>query len=354
MDLANLEKILENEPKYRLKQVKSAVFKDLIEDWNEARTLPQELRKKLKENCSLAIEARAFSSSKEGAVKALFVLQDGLNIESVLLRHKDGRPARNASQAKRSDAGRNTVCVSSQAGCPLGCQFCFTGTLGFKRSLEYFEIVEQVLLFARFLKKSGSKVTNVVFMGMGEPFLNYDSVLEAIKVLNDKDGFNLGARHFSISTVGIVEGIEKLAEEKLQINLAVSLHAPDDELREKIMPINKKYSIKKILEAVNKYTEKTKRKVMFEYIMIKGLNDSDEHALNLAKLLLGIPLSFVNLISYNPIRQAQGKPTGIFDPSSPERIKIFKEILEKLGISATQRHRFGQDVRAACGQLGVC
>ncbi|MDO8559359.1 MAG: 23S rRNA (adenine(2503)-C(2))-methyltransferase RlmN, partial [bacterium] len=275
MDLKNLEKTLEKEPKYRLVQAKSAVFKDLAEDWQEAKTLPQELRKKLEDGCPLRIEASVFGSM-DGPSKALFVLEDGLKIESVLLRHEDGR---------------NTVCVSSQVGCALCCEFCATGQLGFKRNLNYSEIIEQVLFFARLLKKekpfdtAQGKITNVVFMGMGEPFLNYDNVLMAIKTLNDKDGFNLGSRHFSVSTVGIIEGIEKLSEEDLQINLAVSLHAPDDKLREKIMPINKKYPLEKILEAVRNYIKKTKRRVMFEYIMIKDVNDSEKQAAELAGLL---------------------------------------------------------------------
>lgn len=329
MNIVNLEKILGREPPYRIKQAKQAIFKNLIEDWDEAKIFPLELRKKLKEEYPLEIKAKVFSATD--TAKVVFVLEDGLKIESVLMRHADAR---------------NTVCVSSQAGCPLGCHFCLTGKMGFKRNLEYSEIIEQVLFFARLLKKEGQKITNIVFMGMGEPFLNYDNVLGAIKILNDKDGFNLGVRHFSISTVGIIEGIDKLAEEKLQINLAVSLHAPDDKLRSDIMPINKKYPINKILEAVCRYIKKTKRRVMFEYIMIKDLNDSDEHAKKLAELVKNIPLSFVNLISYNP--------TGIFKPSLPERIKRFKAILEEGGVSATQRYSFGQDLKAACGQLGVC
>lgn len=322
---------MEKEPKYRMKQVKSAVFNDLIEDWDAVKVLPHKLREELEESCPLNIETKVFSSSKEGAIKIHLTLGDGLKVESVLLRHKDAR---------------NTVCVSSQVGCPLGCQFCITGQAGFKRNLHYFEIVEQVLFFAKLLKKDKQKITNIVFMGMGEPFLNYDDVLRAIRVLNDKDGFNLGSRHFSISTVGIVEGIQKLAQEPLQVNLAISFHAPTDELRVKIMPINKKYPIKKILSAVADYIKKTKRRVMFEYIMIKDTNDSDEYAEKLAELVNKITLCFVNLISYNP--------TGIFKPSSLERIKRFKEILEKSGISVTQRYRFGQDIKAACGQLGVC
>jgi 23S rRNA (adenine2503-C2)-methyltransferase len=216
--------------------------------------------------------------------------------------------------------------------------------MGFKRNLEIWEIIEQVLFFARYLKKNKERINNIVFMGMGEPFLNYKNVIESIKILNDKDGFNFGIRHFSISTVGIVEGIEELIKENLQINLAISIHAPNDDLRLKLMPINKTYSIQKILNVVNDYIEKTKRRVMFEYVMIKNVNDSEENAKELAKLMKK-PLYFVNLISFNP--------TGTFNPSSPLKIKKFKEILEKRGITVTQRYRFGQDIEGACGQLAT-
>ena len=190
--------------------------------------------------------------------------------------------------------------------------------------------------------EKGEKVTNIVFMGMGEPFLNYENVISAIRILNDKEEFNLGARHISISTAGILEGIKKLAEENLQVNLAISLHAPDDALRSRIMPINKKYPIADVFEVVDNYIRKTKRKVMFEYLMIKDLNDSDVYAQKLSKLMKK-PLYFVNLIACNPI--------GVFKPSSSWRMKKFKEILEKDGVQVTQRYRFGQNIKAACGQL---
>ncbi|MDO8424495.1 MAG: 23S rRNA (adenine(2503)-C(2))-methyltransferase RlmN, partial [bacterium] len=237
---------------------------------------------------------------------------------------------------------RNTVCVSSQVGCPLKCLFCATGKIGFKRNLESWEIVQQVLFFSRILKKESKRVSNIVFMGMGEPFLNYDNVLSAVRILNDKDGLNIGARHISISTAGLVEGIEKLAKENLELNLAVSLHAPSDILRKAIMPIAKQYSIGEILKAVDDYIGITRRRVMFEYIMIEDFNDSPLHAKSLAKLMKK-PLYFVNLISYNP--------TGELNPSPGVKIKKFKEILEKEGIIVTQRYRFGQDIKAACGQL---
>jgi 23S rRNA (adenine2503-C2)-methyltransferase len=332
MEIRKIEEILkEEEPPFRLKQVKKAIFNDLIEDWDEATTLPKNLRQKLSKNCPIQeLKTEKVLASKNGqTIKALFGLKDGLKIESVLMRHIDGR---------------RTVCVSSQVGCAMKCSFCVTGQQGFKRNLSSSEIIDQVLFFARFLKKSREKVTNIVFMGMGEPFLNYNNVLEAIRILNDKDGFNLGARHISISTAGIVEGIEKLAKEKLQVNLAISLHSPNNNLRTKLMPINKKYPIEKILVAVDDYIKKTKRRIMFEYLMINGANDNPKEAKELAKLLRK-PLYFVNLISFNPTGHSQ------FKPSPGWKIKKFKEILEKNGIAVTQRYRFGREIKAACGQL---
>ena len=328
MDLVQVEKALKKEPRYRLNQVNKLLFQNLIEDWSNATVLPLPLREKLEKECPLEIKAESFISKDKKSVKAIISLKDDLKIESVLIRHKDKR---------------NTVCVSSQVGCPLKCTFCATGKMGFKRNLEVSEIVEQVLFFARYLKKTKEKVVNIVFMGMGEPFLNYDNVLEAIRVLNNKQRFNLGARHFSISTIGIVPGIEKLAEEGMEINLAVSLHASDNELRSMIIPINEKYPLSKVLEAVDEYIKKTRRRVMFEYIMIKDVNDSNENARKLAKIAKK-RLCFVNLIPYNPI-------DGDFKPSPPERINMFKEILEKRGVDITQRYRFGEDIKAACGQL---
>lgn len=326
MNLTQIETVLEKEPAYRLRQVKKAIFQDLIDDWNKATTLPLNLREILNRESPLSIKGELFFSKDQRTSRILITLSDGLKVESVLMRHKK----------------RNTICVSSQVGCPLGCVFCATGKMGFKRNLKDFEIVEQVLFFARYLKNFKERVTNVVFMGMGEPFLNYEDVISAIKILNNKEGFNLGARKFSISTAGITEGIEKLAEEKLEVNLAISLHAPDDKLRSELMPIGKKYSIKKVLETVDDYIKKTNRKVMFEYLMIKDVNDSDDLAKKLIKLMKK-RLYLVNLISYNP--------TADFKPSSKERIQKFKSILEKAGVYVTERYRFGREIKAACGQL---
>jgi 23S rRNA (adenine2503-C2)-methyltransferase len=327
MNLENLEKIIEGEPPFRLKQIQKAIFKDQIWDWEEATVLQKKMRDALRKEVPLEIEAEMFPSKDNRTLKARIRLPDGLFTEAVLMRHTDSR---------------NTVCVSSQVGCPLGCLFCETGKNGFKRNLSVGEIIEQVLFFARYLKTKSEKVTNVVFMGMGEPFLNRKNVKKAIEILNDPNCFEIGSRKISISSAGITEGIEALAKELPQINLAISLHASDDELRTKLMPINKKYPLQKILNAVDGYINKTNRKIMFEYVMIKGVNDSKEDARKLARLLKK-PLYMVNLIRYNP--------TGKFEPSSPEKMNAFKTILESAGIFTTMRYRFGTDIEAACGQL---
>ena len=345
MDITNLERVLEGEPKYRLAQAREAVYKNFISNWDEATFFTKDLRDKLNKECPLEIKADVLVSEREDSVKAKITLKDGLQIETVLMRHKD--PLRSEVN------GRNTVCVSVQVGCPLGCLFCATGKMGFKRNLTSAEILEQVIFFNRYLKKIIPRssagmplsVTNVTYMGMGEPFLNYDNVLESVKILNDHKYFNIGVRSISVSTAGIIEGIEKLSKEPLHINLAISLHAPNNKLRGELMPINKKYPLAKVLKAVDNYIEKTKRKVMFEYVLIKGVNDSDEHAKELAKIMGDNKLYFVNLILYNA--------TGVFQPSTTERVKEFRAILEKLKIRYTQRYRFGDDIQAACGQFAT-
>lgn len=334
MDISNLEKVLESEPKYRLKQAKEAVFKNFISDWNEATFFNKNLREKLNKECPLEIKAETIvSKKKEESIKAKIKLSDGLEVESVLMRHEDGR---------------NTVCVSSQVGCPMNCAFCATGKMGFIRNLSAEEILEQVIFFERYIKKNhpeqSRRVTNVTFMGMGEPFLNYDNVMSAIRVLNNKDYFNISARSISVSTSGIIPGIEKFANEGLQLNLAISLHAPNSKLRSELMPVNKTFPMEKVLQAVDKYIKKTKRKAMFEYVLIKGINDSDGCAKELAKLMKK-KLYFVNLILYNR--------TGSFEPSRTKRVEAFKNMLKKEKVNFVQRYRFGDDIKAACGQFAT-
>ena len=331
----NLEKLkigLVNQPKFRFKQVYKAIFVDLITNWNDNTTLPISLRETLNKECSLDINAEIFGSKKSETVKALITLEDGQKIETVLMKHEDGRA---------------TVCVSSQVGCPMGCAFCATGKMGFTRNLTVSEIIEQVLFWQRFLnnnEKDPKHVTNVVYMGMGEPFLNYDNVMESIRMINEKEIFNIGARHISVSTSGLVDEINKFAKEKMQVNLAISLHAPTNKLRAELMPINDKYPLEKLMEAVESYVYNRSRQVMFEYLMIDGVNDSEFHAKELAVLMRN-PLYMVNLIRYNP--------TGKFKPSTPTAIKKFRNILLRAGIKVTQRHAFGTDIDAACGQLAT-
>lgn len=327
----NFEKIkeeLSREPAFRLKQALKAVYQDSCATWEEVTVLSKDLRERLEKNCSLEIKATHQESVDGETIKALFDFS-GDKIESVLMRHD----------------GRNTVCVSSQTACALGCKFCLTGTLGAGRDLSVDEIITQVLYFNRILKGQGERVTNIVFMGMGEPFLNYDNVMESIQKLNDPDLFGIGARKISVSTAGIIPGIEKFTKEKLQLNLSLSLHAPNDKLRSEIMPINRKYPLSELLPAVRHYIERTRRRVMIEYIMLAGINDSPETAEELAQVLKEElkDLFFVNLIRYNE--------TGKFKPSSTKVVNNFKSILEKNRIEVVERYRFGRDIKAACGQL---
>lgn len=328
MNLSKLPEIIKNEPKFRAKQIKQAVYRDLISDWAEATTLPKELREELAKKCSLEINGKFFKS-KDGTMKALVAFPDGAAVECVMIRYR---------------GGRNTVCVSSQVGCPMGCGFCATGAGGFKRNLTADEIISQVLFWSRELKKKNERVSGVVFMGMGEPFLNYDEVMRAVRILNDQQGLSIGARHLSISTCGVIDGIKRMAEEGLEVNLAISLHAADNDLRSRLMPINDKYPLEKVISAVKDYIKRTNRKVMFEYLLLAGVNDSPEDAKKLAKLVKGM-LAFVNIIPYNS--------TGVFERSAAPTVKKFIETLREEGIVTTERHRFGEDISAACGQLAI-
>ncbi|MFA7662336.1 MAG: 23S rRNA (adenine(2503)-C(2))-methyltransferase RlmN [Patescibacteria group bacterium] len=328
MNLSKIYQSLSNQPRYRLDQIDRAIFQDFVDNWDDVTTLPKDLRQKLNQETSLEIDAQLFELSDETA-KALITLEDGCQIETVLMSHEDAR---------------RTICVSSQVGCPLDCKFCATGHMGFTRNLTTSEIVEQVLFFARYLKDKNEKITNIVYMGMGEPFLNYDNVIESIKILNDPKKFGLGARHFSISTAGIVEGINKLVDLNIQVNLAISLHTSNNDLRSELMPINNQYPLEKVLTAVDNYIIKTSRQVMFEYLLIKGVNDSTEDAMELAKLM-DKKLYIVNLIPCNPV--------GEFKAPSKKAIENFKNVLAYYHIPFTQRHAFGQEIEAACGQLAI-
>lgn len=330
MNLSNLSEILQTEPKFRFQQAYRALYQDLINDWSQASVLPLSLRERLNQECPLEIKAEILKTAGEAySEKALLTFADGVAVETVLMRQRDGR---------------HTICLSSQAGCPLGCAFCATGDGGFVRNLSAEEIVEQFFFWARHLQMEakGEKIDNVVFMGMGEPFLNYEQFIKAAKILHDPEKFNFGSRRMSVSTAGIIEGIKKLSSEKMQINLAISLHAAVDSLRQQLMPIAVKYPLVNLLKAVNEYIRKTGRRVMFEYIMIKNINDGEDDAEALIQIMKE-PLYLVNLIPYNP--------TGKFQASSPARINAFKEKLEMAGVAVTQRFSQGRAIGAACGQL---
>lgn len=322
MNLQNITTVLEGLPKFRLTQAMKAVYEELITDWNETSTLPKELRTKLNESCPLAINCEIVRG--KNSEKALITLADETKIEAVLMNHKDER---------------HTVCISTQVGCPMGCLFCATGKLGLTRNLSAEEMVEQVMLFARILKTRDERVNNVVFMGMGEPFLNYEEVMRAVTILHDKLG--IGARRMSISTCGIVPGIKRLAKEKFDVNLAISLHAPTDALRIKLMPSSYSYPMKELFTALDYYVEQTNRQVMYEYIMLDGLNDSNKEARELVKLLQG-RLAVVNLIPYN------GKD---FKPSKKTAIEQFKKILGAGHVRVIERASYGSEISGACGML---
>jgi 23S rRNA (adenine2503-C2)-methyltransferase len=348
MKLNNLSKVLKDQPKYRYVQVNKFLFQDYISDWSEASSLPKTLREELTLECPLEIKADIFETgTRKLSKKALIYLEDGESVETVLIRQKaDKKTDEEKGGDSKSDtrAHRNTICVSSQIGCPLDCAFCATGQSGFQRNLLSEEIVEQVVFWQRLLREESAeeKVDNIVFMGMGEPFLNYNEFIKAAKFINNPETLNIGARRMSVSTAGITEGIKRLAGEKLQMNLAISLHAATDNLRRKLMPIAKKYELVDIFKSVDDYIKKTGRRVMFEYLMMKGVNDSQADAEELS-ILMRKPLYMINLIPYNE--------TGRFQASTRETIDHFKNTLEKNGVSVTVRLSFGSDISAACGQL---
>lgn len=333
MNLEKLDEIFKDEPGFRKKQALKFVFQDLNEDWEKASIFSKDFRQNLEKNLSLKINYEILWSEDKKSAKALIKMDDGMAVETVLMKSKN----------------RNTVCVSSQVGCPVGCIFCATGKLGFSRNLKYWEIVEQILIFARILKHefSGERVTNVVFMGMGEPFLNYENVMKATNLINLKEGFGIAARKISISTVGIIPEIKKFANEEKQFNLAVSLHTPDDETRRKLIKINDQYPIKELFEALEFYIEKTNRKVMLEYSLFQDINDSEKQAQELASLIKKKQYWTLNLIEYNEYE----KNDASLKKSSKENSEKFKNILIKNNVQFTERFKFGRSIKGACGQL---
>jgi len=318
------------EPGYRADQVWEWLYIHLATDFRQMTNLPKELRARLTDEVRIGVpEVVATQRSSDGRTrKDLLRLDDGETVETVLMRYED----------------RRTACISTQIGCSIGCDFCATGQMGFQRDLTTGEIVAQVLHFARVLEEQDDRLTNVVLMGMGEPLLNYDASVGAIYRLIDPDGFRFGQRRITLSTVGIVPNIRRLAKEELQITLAISLHAATDDLRDRLVPINRRYNLEELFRACFDYVERTGRRVSFEWVLIEGVNDTPAQAKALAARLAGL-LAHVNLIPLNPTPEYDERPP------SQERIQAFTNELDHRGVSYTIRVRRGINIRAGCGQL---
>ena len=311
---------------YRSRQVWQWLYEKRAQEWDQMTNLPVKLRDMLKTYFILhAVEPLKVAGEERGTRKLLLGLRDGESVEAVLI------PA----------ANRRTVCVSSQVGCKFNCAFCASGMSGFRRNLETGEIIGQVLEAARVY---GDKPTHAVFMGIGEPLDNYENVLKSARIINDQQGLCIGARRITISTSGVIPGIQRLAGEGIQFELSVSLHAPSDDLRSRLMPVNKKYPLRELIETCGKYVDKTGRIITFEYTLIRGVNDSAEQARQLTSLLRPLACR-VNLIPLSPVDEFEGAP------STPDAANLFVKILAQAGINATLRDSKGSSLKAACGQL---
>ena len=315
------------QPKFRGKQVYSWLHEKRVKSFEEMSNLPAAFRQQLAQNYyinSLSI-IRKLTSKIDGTQKYLLRLKDNNCVEAVLMKYKYG----------------NSVCISTQVGCRMGCKFCASTLAGLVRSLEPSEMLDEIYTVTR---DSGQRVSNVVLMGIGEPFDNYDNVMKFLHILSSPEGYNLSLRHLSLSTCGLVDRIYQLAEEKVGLTLSISLHAPNDEIRSQTMPINKRYPIDELLEACRYYFNKTGRRISFEYALIEGVNDEVRHANELADRLRGMS-AHVNLIPVNPVKERG------FKRGSRQRIEAFQKALEARGVNATIRRELGADINAACGQL---
>mgnify|MGYP004452497081 FL=1 len=312
------------EPRFRAKQIFVWMHKG-VESFDEMTNLSKTLREKLNELCTLTVPKveRKQVSKLDGTIKYLWMLEDGNCVETVLMRYKHG----------------NTVCVSSEIGCAMGCAFCASTIGGLVRRLTAAEILSQVIFTQ---KDSGLPISNIVLMGIGEPLDNFDNVMRFLELVNHPDGMNIGMRHISLSTCGLVDKIDKLAELQLQLTLSVSLHAPDDATRSQIMPVNRAVGVERLFDCCRRYFETTGRRISYEYAMIDGVNDSDAQADLLARHLKGTP-GHVNLIPLNDVRESKLKPS--------KRVSAFQKRLESYGITVTVRRKLGGDIDASCGQL---
>lgn len=335
MTFDKLRKMLADLPVYRTRQAADAVFKMGAASFDEITALPRSIRGRLKATPVLSMELESLRMSKDGlAHKAVLRLGDGKRIETVLMRPKPGLW---------------TACISSQVGCALACSFCATGLMGFDRNLAAEEITDQVLFWRQYLRSQGcgEKLSNIVYMGMGEPFLNLDNVTTSLKWLSDPEQFGIGQRHLSVSTVGIVPGMERFAKTFSQVNLALSLHAATPELRTKLVPANKTHSLDRLKRALQLYFKNNNRKVFIEYVLLKGVNDRSEDAEALVRFLRSVAppqLLHVNLIVWNPTNTSHS-------PTSREAAKKFFNVLRRANQPATFRKNLGADIEGACGQL---
>ncbi|MFK7779989.1 MAG: 23S rRNA (adenine(2503)-C(2))-methyltransferase RlmN [Candidatus Gracilibacteria bacterium] len=331
-----VKELLKNagEKVFRYSQIENAIYKNNIDDFDEMNTLSIKVRNLLKENCffnSLEVESIKTSKNKQ-TTKILFKTTTGEYIEAVIMRHLTGRV---------------TLCVSCQAGCPMGCSFCATGKLGLIKNLEFHEIIEQIYFASTLLNKEGNKLRNVVYMGMGEPMLNYDVVADTIRFITDQKKFDLANRRITVSSCGIIPGIRKFTEDFSQTSLAISLHAPNDEVRKLIMPVENTYPLNDLMNALDDYVLKTNKRIFYEYIMINGVNDNIKLAHELGKLLEG-KLAHVNFIPYNA---GDGVNSDGFTTTPRFVIEKFQSILKHYGVVSTIRTTMGDDIDAACGQL---
>jgi len=320
-----------NLPKYRKEQFLKAFFQEGINSWDEMTTWPTSLRDILKKEIPFTtLQNFTEVTSRDGrTTKLLSYTQDGYPIETVLMRAPK----------------RNTVCVSCMSGCPVGCKFCATGQMGFKEQLDHREILDQIMYFKRVLKKESKELTNVVFMGMGEPLLNFDNVVKTIKDIIDPTRLGISHRKITLSTAGYVKELEKFLALNLGVKIAISLHAPNQQLREEIMPtVAKANNLKDLLLTLKRYQLRTNKRITYEYLLLRDINDTSSHAKELAKLLRN-QICLVNLINFN-------ESEGIdFRPSSKKDIDRFRRILDQQGITNTLRYSFGGEISAACGQL---
>lgn len=320
-----------DEKKYRATQLFKWIYEKRVTSFDEMTDVSKKFREVLNRDfCIVKPKIFLKQHSQDGTIKLLLELEDGNKIETVLMRYNYG----------------NVACVTSEVGCNMGCAFCASGLLKKKRELKVSELVGQILVLDDLLKEEGNneRITHVVVMGTGEPFDNYDNVMGFIRILNHPHGFAIGARHITVSTCGLVPMIEKYANEGIQINLAISLHAPNDEIRNKIMPISRKYPLDELMKAVKYYEQTAGRRVTFEYILLKGINDSTDNARELARLIKGT-LAYVNLIPYNSVNEMK------YQRSDEKSVHNFMDTLMKLGVNVTVRKEFGTDIDAACGQL---